>query len=186
MNMSLILEGPDGGGKTTLLSKIREQFGVDTMVHHGAYIGDTNIAQYYMESLQTARRGIVTNKSFNFVMDRSWLAEPIYGTAMRGGENRIALGQQRVLEETFAGLGGLTGVVLCLPPLETCLANWAARREREYPDSEARLTLIYTQYLAAIEEWRSRKLFVYVYDYTIDPSAGDLMKLLKKDLYDNA
>src|SRR5688572_9672687 len=92
MKRLYILEGPDGGGKTTLGATLSSRLGVQVS-NHGPYKGEDRIWQHYMKSMLPACIGLR-----NVIMDRCWIAEPIYGEVYRKGLNRIRPWQERALE----------------------------------------------------------------------------------------
>jgi thymidylate kinase len=155
----LIVEGPDGSGKTSLIEKVRAGRPGATVLHHGAYAGETDIARHYMQSLVKA----IMEPDELTVFDRSWLAEPIYGHAARGGADRISEKQRAVLNNLAIGAGAM--LVLCLPPLEACRRAWAARLETEYLKRESQLAEVWRLYSAAAHRWRDH-FNVTLYDYT--------------------
>jgi hypothetical protein len=77
------------------------------------------------------------NKLRHVVLDRSWLSEPIYGAVFRNGVNRITTTHARMLQRCALTCNAI--IVLCLPPLEVCLANYRKRKEIEYLDNESQL-----------------------------------------------
>jgi thymidylate kinase len=165
----VIVEGPDGAGKTTLINKLVGRVRWNEVHHHGAYLKQTSIARHYMRS---AYRGL-TKRNVMVVMDRSWLAEPVYGSVMRRGENRVAPWQRRMLERVAMGAGAV--VVLCRPALETCRRSWAARLEREYPQKIEELMAIHAEYAALAKvDWAP----VITYDYEADDERATMDMIL--------
>jgi hypothetical protein len=162
--MSLIIfEGPDGSGKTTLIGRIVKNCsgGTPRVTHHGAYLGVEDVEHIYAENLSHAR----DNAHQLHLMDRSWIAEPVYGLAMRGGVCRVSDKQRQWLEMTALGVGAT--VVLCLPPFETCRKAWIGRLDREYPQKEAQLRAVWDGYRAWVAGLPgSCSLPVVWYDYT--------------------
>lgn len=139
----VIVEGPDGAGKTTLIQRLRERMPNAVFTHHGSYAGERQIAQHYLRSMARAKT-VSDHTGRPVIMDRSWIAEPIYGRAMRDGANRIAVAERRMLERVALGVGAV--VVYCLPNYETCHRAWASRREQEYLDTEAKLYQVWRGY----------------------------------------
>lgn len=180
---SLIFEGPDGAGKSTLIRRVMQAVPVTRYVHHGTYRGIENVYRMYLQPMIDASAPPVPKTGYALVTDRSWLAEPIYGTVMRGGVNRIEPWHCDVLETIFANSGGV--VVLCLPPVETCIENWNARRECEYPEEAEQISLLWYAYAAAAAKWIARGLRVVTYNYTADASNGvgimDELAMLRRE-----
>jgi thymidylate kinase len=147
MSRIIIVEGPDGAGKTTLIDKIEEralEFGSVEIINHGAYLGESAIGHHYLKSIEMAA-------SFNTViMDRSWISEPIYGHVMRGGKNRLPWNDYRFLCNKANEFKAQ--IIYCLPPMETCLAAWRSRREIEYVDDEEKMTNVYQLYRASFSD----------------------------------
>lgn len=147
--MIVILEGPDGGGKTSLGRQLSKDafFGPNGAVtthavHHGPYPGMTQgLAVKYLASL---RRRHHDNQKVLVLMDRSWLSEPVYGAALRGGQDRVGVAQRRMLERVALKCGAM--VVMCRPPWEVVKANWARRKGDELIQEEAWLKQVYDGY----------------------------------------
>lgn len=169
----LIVEGVDGAGKTTLIEAIAKRYRWADVRHHGAYPGETAIARHYLRSAYEALRH--PNKLV--VMDRSWLAEPVYGLVMRDGANRVPAWQRRMLERVALGAGAV--VVHCHPSLDACRRAWESRLHREYPQKAEQLAQLHDLYGVARPGWAA--VFpVLEYDYTSDDRARFL------DLVDEA
>lgn len=134
----IILEGPDGAGKSTLAARLGTELGA-RVVHLGPFKGLTNIAHLYVEAMQPALDGYQP-----VVLDRSWLSEPIYGAVHRGGRDRVGPVYARMLERVAWRCYPV--VIRCLPPVEACLATFRARKGIEYLDSEAALRAVHLGY----------------------------------------
>lgn len=151
--MLTIFEGADCAGKTTLIETLRKTRR-GRVIHHGAYAGERQIAHHYLASL---------NASFvaPVLMDRSWLAEPIYGAAFRNGVERIGVATRRMLERV--ALSRSACVVRCAPPFERCAEAFAKRKGLEYLDNVEQLRAVYLGYHAM-----TTQLPMVDYDYTTD------------------
>jgi len=78
MGRIVILEGPDGGGKTTLARQLVEQYGF-YYKHEGPPAPYRDNIAYYLSILNEAIEAL-----YNTVFDRCWLGEMIYGPIFRG------------------------------------------------------------------------------------------------------
>lgn len=156
----VILEGPDGGGKTTFAKKLLAlPLGLSAerelqLVHCGPFDRVTDgLARLYVEAMLPALHGYA-----DVVLDRSWLSEGVYGPVFREG-SRLPPYQVRMLERI--ALRCETQVVLCLPPLERCLQTFRERRGEEMLERESELTEVHGRY------WRLESaLPVRLYDFT--------------------
>jgi thymidylate kinase len=152
----IILEGPDGGGKTTLGAKLSQHLGVD-VTNHGPYKGEAQIWKHYFDSMLPAYA-----EQCDVILDRCWLAEPIYGRVFRGGLNRLEFWQTRILEHVAASCK--TTVLYCLPGVEACMRTFNKRRELEMLSNDAQLRDVYYGYLdQAAEPCKFGRALVYNY-----------------------
>lgn len=119
MKTITIVEGPDGGGKSTLAERLaREQDAI--LIHSGPFRGVRHLTRIYANMLSPALLG-----DANVVLDRSWISEPIYGAVFRNGDDRVGDAGREELEELAHRACGV--VILCMPPFEACLAAYQAR-----------------------------------------------------------
>lgn len=164
---AIIVEGPDGAGKSTLVGKLAKMFGA-RVIHHGPYLGERSIAGHYRRSLF---RALLDPRPI--ILDRAWQSEPIYGAAARRGAVRVSVHERRALERLAHRCDAV--LVVCLPPRDVCERSWRARRGDEYLSRADQLNAVYTGYeqLAAAPPWE-QSLPVTTYDYTND-SVKDLM-----------
>lgn len=160
MKRVIILDGPDGGGKTTLADALAPRIRA-VQINHGPYpeIILPTLWLKYFYSMLPAYAGL-----HNVILDRAWPAEPIYGAAFRGGKTRITPWQRRILERIALGLDAV--FVLALPPFETCLAAWAARKGREYLEKAEQLRAVWEGYFALSRGGYGMPLQHYWYDRT--------------------
>lgn len=167
MGQVIILEGPDGGGKSTLAGQLAAAFeknGPVHVVHHGPYPGMSgeDLMGFYLASMALAA------ENRTVIMDRSWISEPIYGKVYRNAESRLKTWQVRMLERVALGYNGV--VVKCLPPGGACLSNYAARKGVEMLDNEDQLAQVYMEYAAM-----QSTLAVLDFDYTQQHCYGQLL-----------
>lgn len=157
----VILEGPDGGGKTELANYVSERRR-GGRTHHGPYAGQSAISEHYMRDLEYA----VAHPDETLVMDRCWVSEPVYASAVRVEAPRVSVEERRALERV--ALTARAVVVFCLPPLSTCLTNFAKEGRLEYPESASQLAAVHGLYEQEVLRWQhnGRGLPCVVYDYT--------------------
>jgi thymidylate kinase len=129
----IILEGPDGAGKTTLASTLCEHLGA-TYIHNGLH-------EYpffeYMQQIMFA----MEEDQLPVVWDRFWLSNLVYSPIMGG--TLLTPSEEQILRMLTMNLGG--EAVICMPSYEVVLDNWK-RRGDEYVTDEAKMRLIYHSY----------------------------------------
>jgi len=163
--MIIILEGPDGAGKSTLSNQLLPLFSKQGLTHvfrHGPYkdINAEDLCKIYFRSMSQA-----LTYNDNVILDRSWLSEPIYGDVYRKGVNRVDRQRQRMLERCALSRGAV--VIRVQPELDTCIENFKARKELEYLDNVQQLTEVYERYERLVVDHKT-DLPVVHYDYTRD------------------
>jgi len=144
----IILEGPDGGGKTTLAKKL-EAMGFK-YEHEGPPPANTDLISYYLERLNRA-----IESSHNTVFDRLWLGERVYGPTARCLD-RIGHEGQKL----FMRLHNSKSIVqfICLPPWNTVEENYTTKIKdpTDYLKSLDKLQRVYQIYdtLARHYQWK--------------------------------
>lgn len=120
--MIVIIEGPDGAGKTKLAEHLCQTFDM-AYRHEGPPPTDVDCLAHYVGLLVNAsdfgRRSVV--------FDRMALGERVYGPLLRG-EDRLGSGWLafRQLADRMKALH-----LVCLPPLDVCTKCWQSRRGKE-------------------------------------------------------
>lgn len=75
--MIIIVEGPDGAGKTTLINKLLTQYPHAKTYHFGAPAkGEDQLLRYALP--------MINSPDDMLIYDRSWYSEFVYGPVMRG------------------------------------------------------------------------------------------------------
>jgi len=179
--MIIILEGPDGSGKTTLAEKLRAVVSESpgNMMHsvaHGPYAGldAEQLCKLYFRSMSPA-----LTFDDSLIMDRSWLSEPIYADAYRNGISRVDMPRRRMLERTALSRGAV--VILCQPDFEVCEQAFMSRKAEEYLDNVDQLRQVYNDYETLDLQTH---LPVVHYDYVHD-NFQDLLARIEKVRIDN-
>jgi hypothetical protein len=114
----IILEGPDGGGKTTLANWLRAHHDYK-VVKFGPTKPGEDALQTYTDSLLKA----VKSKTPT-VFDRHYLGETIYGPILRG-EDKLGRQGRDLIERLIAACG--VRVVICVPPWTRLVEAWQSK-----------------------------------------------------------
>lgn len=133
--MPIIIEGPDGAGKSTLAAKLAKRL-------------DLNILKMTANGGQSANEYLQKLQCDGIVIDRCWVSEQIYADIF-GREQRISDEDA----ETLTWLCGVIGVpiVILMPPLVEVVKRLTQRGD-EFEDVVApRIEEIYHRYEAWAE-----------------------------------
>lgn len=161
--MIVILEGPDGAGKSTLAEQLRKEFERDRITHvtkHGPYNGvdAADLCRIFFRAMTSA-----LTYDEHLIMDRSWISEPIYADVYRNGVNRVDLQRRRMLERVALSRGGV--IVHCQPAFELCEKAFLSRKDAEYLDTTQQLQKVYSEYMSM---GQNSALPLLHYDYEHD------------------
>lgn len=119
--MILILEGPDGSGKTTLAEQLQRQTGYQ-LLHRTQPKNEEDKKRMMDEYVQVLKAGK------NVIMDRAWYSELVYGPVMRD-TSVLTYPQMYELEKLAAKNGAI--VIYCTAP-EATLWKRCMRRGEDY------------------------------------------------------
>lgn len=157
--MFIIVEGPDGAGKTTLVKKLQHQFDSDDktfkLVHFGRIDDPSKYFDLYFKTIKDAEGVDVT------VFDRSWYSDRVYGPVMRGQEEMTFENARKLDQAIFTYGGGM--IIYCDSPISIL---WQRCRERgeTYITDVRDLSKIATLYRQEIE---ASNLPVVYYDTSL-------------------
>lgn len=155
--MSIIIEGPDGGGKTTLLSDLQGHF--PSMVQHPRFCTSTggpieNLAEAVFKDAQP--------RPTNYIYDRHpVISEYIYtfgtGRPIRPAFLQDSMGRvrNRVAHHSLT--------IWCLPPLTTVRRNVFNDDQEQMDGVVSNIDTIYHMYEMHRQLWPGRSV---VFDYT--------------------
>ena len=133
--MIIILEGPDGSGKTTLAQQLSRQTGY-AIEHRSKPETPEEKARMIGEYLQLAK------SSRNVILDRCWYSEMVYGKVMRD-QAYIDYPQMYELERMLAKGGAI--IIYCTGP-KAALWMRATRRGEDYITSRDNFNSICEEY----------------------------------------
>lgn len=115
--MIIIIEGPDGSGKTTLAKQIADQTKYPIVKRNKPETEEERLGMLedYLQIIKSGK---------NVIFDRCWYSEIVYGTVMRD-ESMITYHDMYGLEKAAAKSGAL--IIMCGGPTE---ALWKRCRTR--------------------------------------------------------
>lgn len=147
----IILEGPDGSGKTTLARSLNERG--YKYIRNGPPTEEEE-----RDPLGWWIRQLLAVGDEKVVFDRLHLSHLIYGSTMRG-QCESNETHELLLERYINAIGGQ--VVLCLPPWRIVFKNWLDNIPAEYVQSPDKLRIIYELYLELLYKRRPYLWFDY-------------------------
>jgi len=147
----IIVEGPDGAGKTTLVEYLARELGARSW-HCGVPVDHPMIE--YMDVAMVGLR-----REQTLIVDRFHLGEQVYGPIMRGGD-RLGLRGRLVFEELLRRMFDPV-IVLCLPPFNVCMRNWQQNHTNEYVKETAKFHDVWHAFSIV-----ATSLPKFTYDYT--------------------
>jgi hypothetical protein len=139
----VILEGPDGSGKTTLARCLCNGYGF-SYAHTGPPKPDENVLLDYALKLYRANES-----GKNTVIDRLHLGEGIYGPIMRGVDLLTEEGLV-ILQRMITAYDAKT--VICLPKFDVASQNWRSKHN-EYISDDSKYRRIYTAYAKLVPQY---------------------------------
>ena len=141
----IIAEGPDGGGKTSLVKVIADEMGFEARrsphLEHKKQPGKEHVEWWHeqLEARQSDRLNVVYDRCF-------MLSEPIYSLAMQRTP-LVQPGEYSQMLDMFFENKPL--IIFCLPPWHTIKEYVAKTKEEQLTGlSEKRLLQVYWQYNA--------------------------------------
>ena len=156
----IVVEGPDGSGKDTLIEKLLKDFGHELMLGPRAVksskegpvdalpswtVRDVN-SWDYLDTMRIYNRHPV-------------ISEPIYGSIIRG---HMAMGMSPIVTAARPIMERDCLVIWCCPDLSRVTEN--VHDGRDMPGVQENIRAIYKAYRAAERGWLGKKV---VYDYTL-------------------
>lgn len=125
----IVLEGPDGAGKTYLARWLCEIYDA-AYLHEGPPPKDVPALEHYSLALANAVSLAFSGRR-HVVMDRWAYGERIYGPLHRGVDGLGSEGWA-LCASTLRRMSAIK--ILCLPPLNVCRMAWASGREEMIQD----------------------------------------------------
>jgi hypothetical protein len=153
----VIIDGPDGGGKSSLARYLCDRYGY-AYHHESGPPTDRSLGAY---------AALLSQEWVPTVFDRHYLSEVVYGPLLRGGS---CLSDEDVtaMRDTIDRVRAT--VIVCLPPRGVTLAN--SNRPGEYLRDPAVRAEGYDRWVVLVQRLIHTPAFLprsfRVYDYTVD------------------
>lgn len=155
----IVVEGPDGAGKSSLAAKLSESLGVE--IAEKAVSGEAramvSIVKYVEGSMEAGFRRVIYDR-------HALISSPIYTAALRKSEPNEGFGDFRWLAMTYDRWRQIAPlVIVCLPPFEHAWKNCQKDEFNAalFPTREV-LFAVYSLYF----NLAARNPSILLYDYT--------------------
>ena len=152
----IVLEGPDGGGKSTLAKHLGNDYGYRVIPMGVPPLEAQKDHNKLFDFFDTPLAEAIGKKQ-NTVFDRLHLSERIYGPLIR---NSTLFTEEEEFVIDYLIQRNWGQVVLCLPPYEHAFKAWSSRKESEYVKNALLFIEVYKKY----EKLIGKKYMLY--DYT--------------------
>lgn len=135
----IVVEGPDGAGKSTLVGQLVEKFGFD--IGKRATKNRDLLYQVTRQDTYTALAAAMSGAAKPLLWDRLFFSEMVYAPVV-GRECEFRPHEQKMIRRIMRVLE--VPIILCLPPWKVVQAN--AAKEHQMPGVMSNLTNIYRHY----------------------------------------
>lgn len=152
----IIVEGPDGAGKSTLVEQLCEEFPQLTVGERGTN-DRSKLFEVTKQDTYTALAGAVKGDQYPKIWDRLFFSEMVYAPIV-GRDCEFTVEEQNFIRRIMRTLG--CPVIACLPPFDAVLNN--AMSTEQMDGVKENLESIYSTYLTVFKDMP----WVIWYDYT--------------------
>lgn len=154
--MIVIVEGPDGAGKTHLAMTLERQHHF-LYRHEGPPPAGVDVLEHYLSILHHYRGA-------NIVFDRFALGERVYGPVLRDHDGLGDVGWA-IFRAQLQKVDAKT--VLCLPSYDVCFSSWASGRTELFHEVNV-FNETYRRW-TALAASPATNAIDHIYDYTRHP-----------------
>lgn len=165
----IVVEGPDGSGKTTLVNRLCTEFGIE--VRPRACTSDGGPVE---DLPGWIRRDLLMNPDYGIYDRYPLISEMIYGPTLRSDADRLGRNEEQLnwLLEQFYNNHPL--IIYCLPPQMVVRANVASSHDGDTPHLQGVLKYVDTLWAA------------YWYRYNLDLSVEGKLHVMRWDYTSSA
>lgn len=157
----IIVEGPDGAGKTTLIQHLSEHLGVPVHDKASSSIGGP---VDYLGKWVDSDMGTLRNPFTQFIYDRHpVISEPIYARLVRKQPAQYPFEVDEFVNGVREVIYDSSVVVWCLPGLDVVMSNVMKNWRDQMPGVVTNIGKLHQAYATAMFRWRGPKR---QYDYT--------------------
>lgn len=153
----VIVEGPDGGGKSTLVKFLHETLGLPMPSRSSSSTGGPipNLADWIKDQAIWSKGSIPHSRLYD---RHPIISEPIYGRLVRpGSQVQAPLDNERYQRDVRAWLYDHAVVVWAIPDLATVHTNVIDTRTEQMPGVTANIGRVHQAYMTAYFRWRGPK-----------------------------
>ena len=173
----VVVEGPDGSGKTALINKIIEKFPFLAYQKPVPSNGPEGQTGKYMIDWLNSRFSEIKSGA-NYIMDRiNLVSEEIYGPICRGVS--MIYVDIRAVDTLSNFFGNKPIIIYCRPSKETIFENLNKDQSVQMAGVLENITEIIQAYDRFFNVWESVGIDIWHYDYMIDPGAEPIIEKIK-------
>jgi hypothetical protein len=175
----VIVEGPDGGGKTTLVTFLHKTLGLPVQPRSSTSTGGpiANLADWVKEQAIWPKGSIPHSRLYD---RHPIISEPIYGRYVRpGSQVQHPFDSARYQRDVREHLYRHAVVVWALPDLATVRNNVRDNRADQMAGVVANIDRVHQAYMTAYFRWRGDKRRYEYHTHDRDRLANDLLEMIK-------
>lgn len=138
--MIIVVEGPDGSGKSTLVSQLARQTGYK-VIHRVAPETQQDVDLMYLSYWEEMHR------AQNLIYDRAWYSDMVYGPIYRG-KATITYNDMYRFEERMAKVGGM--IIHCTDNNLRLLWDRCQARGEDNPGNPSKFEEDYDKFVSVV------------------------------------